>query len=118
MLVHQSNRLENLLAHLLAVLEQPPADPLRPECIVVPNQGMAQWLACRIAQATGIAANLDCPLPGRFVWELVQRLSGGPCEEDLFARPVLCWRLVNLLPDCLDHPLFVEPAVVIDDGVV
>ena len=63
MLVHQSNRLENLLAHLLAVLEQPPADPLRPECIVVPNQGMAQWLACRIAQATGIAANLDCPLP-------------------------------------------------------
>lgn len=115
MLVHQSNRLENLLAHLLAVLEQPPADPLRPECIVVPNQGMAQWLACRIAQATGIAANLDCPLPGRFVWELVQRLSGGPCEEDLFARPVLCWRLVNLLPDCLDHPLFVEPAAYLAD---
>ena len=115
MLVHQSNRLEILLAHLLAVLEQPPADPLRPECIVVPNQGMAQWLACQTALATGIAANLDFPLPGRFVWELLQRLSGRPAEEDLFARPVLCWRLVSLLPDCLDHPLFAELAAYLAD---
>lgn len=113
--LHQSNRLENLFAQLLAVLERPLADPLQPECIVVPNQGMAQWLAHQTALATGIAANLSFPLPGRFVWELLQRLSTAPAEEDLLARPVLSWRIASLLPDCLDHPLFTEIAVYLAD---
>ena len=117
MLLHQSNRLEILGAHLLEVIARPPADPLRPECIVVPNQGMAQWLGRRIALATGIAANLDFPLPGRFIWDLLHRLADSPPEEDLFARPVLRWRIAGLLPARLDQPPFAELAAYLaDDG--
>lgn len=113
--LHQSNRLEILLRQLCAVLEVPLHDPLTPEIIVVHNQGMAQWIAQQIAFTSGIAAHLQFPLPGRFVWDLFHQLSGETPEEDLFRTPVLRWRISALLPQCLDHPAFREIAAYLQD---
>lgn len=110
MLLHQSNRLEHLFAQLCRILEEPPADPLQAEIIVVQNQGMAQWVGRQLALHTGIAANLCFPLPGRCVWDLLHRLGGGKAGEDLFQASLLRWRILALLPDLLDHPAFSEPA--------
>jgi len=118
-LLHQSNRLELLFHQLCEVLALPLTDPLVPEIIVVHNQGMAQWVTQQLAFATGIAANLHFPLPARFIWDLFHRISGAPPEEDLFARPVLRWRIAALLPQCLDHPDFGEISAYLrddDDG--
>jgi len=106
--LHQSNRLELLLQQLCRVLAQPLDDPLEPEIVMVHNQGMAQWIAQQIAFATGIAANLHFPLPARLIWDLFHRLSGKEPEEDLFARPVLHWRIAALLPQWSGHPAFGE----------
>jgi len=115
--LHQSNRLEILLQQLRAVLSQPLADPLAPEIIVVHNPGMAQWVAQQLAVACGIAAHLHFPLPARFVWELVQRLSGTPPEEDGFGKPVLRWRIAGLLPTLLSRAACRELAVYLRDDV-
>lgn len=110
MLLHQSNRLENLFAQLCRILEEPLPDPLHAEIIVVQNQGMAQWVGRQLALHTGIAANLRFPLPGRCVWELLHRLGGAAPGEDLFQASLLHWRILALLPELLEHAAFAEPA--------
>jgi len=113
--LHQSNRLELLFHQLCDVMREPLDDPLAPEIIVVHNQGMAQWVAQQIAFATGIAAHLHFPLPARFVWDLFHRISGEVPDEDLFAKPVLRWRIAALLPQWFGHPAFAEIAAYLRD---
>ena len=108
MYLYQSNRLENLFTQWRAVIAHPLADPLAAEIVVVHNQGMAQWLARQTAFAEGIAANLRFPLPGRFFWDLLHTLTDLPRQEDLFERPVLLWRISQLLPRFAGHPGFAE----------
>jgi exodeoxyribonuclease V gamma subunit len=117
--LHQSNRLEHLFEQMCAVMREPLDDPLVPEIIVVHNQGMAQWIAQQIAFVNGIAANLQFPLPARFVWDLFHRIAEDALTEDLFAKPVLRWRIAALLPQSLGHPAFGEIAAYLqndDDG--
>lgn len=117
MFVHQSNRLEILFQQFSLVIRKPLPEPLAPEIIVVHNQGMAHWVARQIAFATGIAANLQFPLPGRFVWDLFHEMMDDPPKEDLFCKPVLQWRIAALLPLCCGHPSFKELADYLrDDG--
>ena len=115
MFLHQSNRLAHLFEQMCAVMQAPLGDPLVPEIIVVHNQGMAQWVAQQIAFANGIAANLHFPLPARFVWDLFHRITGDNFAEDLFAKPVLRWRIAALLPQYLNHPAFGEIAAYLRD---
>lgn len=117
MFVHQSNRMEILVQQLRAILRIPLADPLTPEIIVVQHQGMAQWVGQQLAFADGIAANLQFPLPARLVWTLFQRLADAPPTEDLFRKPVLRWRVANLLPPLLNHPDFRELAAYLRDDI-
>ena len=117
MFLHQSNRLEALFRQLRAVIREPLADPLAPEIIVVHNQGMAQWVAQQLAFSTGIAAHLQFPLPARFVWDLLQRMTGATPDEDFFCKPVLRWRVAGLLPHLLGLSAFREIAAYLrDDG--
>ncbi len=117
MFLHQSNRLEALFRQLRAVIHEPLADPLAPEVIVVHNQGMAQWVAQQLAFSTGIAAHLQFPLPARFVWDLLQRMTGATPDEDFFCKPVLRWRVDGLLPHLLGLSAFREIAAYLrDDG--
>ena len=117
MFLHQSNRLEALFRQLRAVIREPLADPLAPEVIVVHNQGMAQWVAQQLAFSTGIAAHLQFPLPARFVWDLLQRMTGAAPDEDFFCKPVLRWRVAGLLPHLLGLSAFREIAAYLrDDG--
>lgn len=110
MFVYQSNRLENLFHQFWAILAEPPEDPFAPEVIVVQNQGMAQWVSLQLALHAGIAANLHFPLPGRCVWDLLDRLTGESPGEDLFQTAILRWRIFALLPELLGQPAFAEPA--------
>jgi exodeoxyribonuclease V gamma subunit len=114
-LLYQSNRLDDLFAQFSALVRATPGDPLVPETIVVHNQGMAQWVARQLALATGIAAHLHFPLPGRLVWDLLHRMTNEVPEEDLFRPAVLRWRVAAVLPPLLDHAAFHELAVYLRD---
>ena len=93
----QSNQLEVLFARLAALLADPPKDPLVPEVIVVQNAGMARWLSQRLARQTGVAANIDFPLPARFIWRVLAAQLAVDEERDDFDRRVLRWRIFQLL---------------------
>ena len=116
LLIH-SNRLEALRDLLLAWMDRHPLEPLENEVFLVQSNGMAQWLKMAIAgergdpqipQGSGIAAGLSFSLPSRFLWQ-VYRAVLGPLdvpESSPFDKPELLWRLMKLLPQLLEHPLY------------
>lgn len=93
----QSNHLESLFRRMMEILVHPLADPLVPETIVVQNQGMARWLSQRMAIHAGIAANVDFPLPARFIWRIFAGQLDVPENQKAFDRGIMHWRLLQLL---------------------
>ncbi|CAK8723656.1 MAG: DNA helicase/exodeoxyribonuclease V, gamma subunit [Candidatus Electronema aureum] len=108
MYLYQSNRLENLLTALCAVLAQPVGNPLASEIIVVQNPGMARWLSQQIALRTGICANSSFPLPASFIWSLFAKTLGGLPDLREFNREVLLWRILAKLDSLLELPSMQE----------
>jgi exodeoxyribonuclease V gamma subunit len=106
--IHHSNRTEVLLKRFVAITRQPLTDPLAPETVVVQNPGMARWLAQQFAIETGIAANLDFPLPATFVWRIYRAWRPVMPEESDYDREALHWRILALLPAFLSQPAFAE----------
>ncbi|MDX9867254.1 MAG: exodeoxyribonuclease V subunit gamma [Kiritimatiellia bacterium] len=105
--LYHGNRLDQLAAALADRILQPPAagaapDPLRQETVVVPNQGLARWLALEIAARRKLCPPLDLPYPGAFLYrDLFDPMMGRPshpAQPDLpFAPATVEWRLFALL---------------------
>jgi exodeoxyribonuclease V gamma subunit len=102
--LYRSNRLENLFTALCELIAAPPADPLAPEIIIVQNPGMARWLAQNIAKHSGIAANLNFPLPASFFWDVFQKTLGDLPDVSCFDRKTLAWRILAELDELLHLP--------------
>jgi exodeoxyribonuclease V gamma subunit len=71
--LYTADRVEPLAGHLAQVLAEVPADPLTPEWVAVPSEGMRRWLALELARTLGaggpgrgdgVAANIHTPFPG------------------------------------------------------
>lgn len=100
--LYQSNRLEHLAAMLGAVMAQQPAPPLSSEQVLVHSPGMATWLRLNLAARHGIAANIECPLPSTFFWQLHRRLHPDLPEQSAWSKDNLLWHLLAELPGLLD----------------
>ncbi len=105
--LYQSNRLENLSAKLLNLLQQTAPDPFMAEQIVVNNPGMARWLRQQIGAEFSICANYTFPLPAVFINQLMTDVRGDLPDTSLFSREVLIWRIMALLSSdkCLNGEL-------------
>ena len=107
--VFSSNRIESLQQQLSRDLAaHPPADPFRPEIVVVPTYAMGRWLNLRLAQQRGIAANIDYPPPVQWIWQLASTLLDDLPAQDPSTAEALAWHCFELLPGLLDEPGF-EP---------
>jgi exodeoxyribonuclease V gamma subunit len=95
--LYQSNRLERLLDELCDIIARPLSRELAPEEIVVQNPGTARWLSRRLARRLGIAANLEFPLPARFVWTVFASQLEIPDTVRDFDRQTMLWRIFKLL---------------------
>jgi exodeoxyribonuclease V gamma subunit len=93
--VHSSNRLEELLEALAAVLGADPLPPLQDEIIAVPSQGIARWLRLRLAEKHGIAAGMNLPFLGAWLHDLARRAEA--TTDDPLAKDLLVFRLWRLL---------------------
>jgi len=107
--LHSSNRLERLFDGLSRVTAAPLPDPMTPETVVVQNLGTARWIAQRMAERDGIAANLAFPLPASFFWEALTAWVPDLPRESGFDRETLVWRLMAELPRHLEEAAFAEP---------
>lgn len=114
LLIHNGNRLETLLELLAEQLARPLSDPFTPERIVVQHPGMGRWVAQQLARRNGVAANLEYPLPGRFLWWLLGHWFEDLPRDSDWSRERLTWRLLGLLGELGEEAVFDEPRRYLD----
>ena len=94
---YQSNRLETLADRLAERISQPLRSPLAQEIVVAQSNGMARWLALRLADRLGVCANLSFQFPATFLWEMARAVLRYLPPTSSFDKPVLNWRIMALL---------------------
>ncbi len=102
------NQTEVLADTVLAWLGAHPLDVLEPEVVLVQSNGMAEWFKMRMALQLGVCAAASVELPARFVWRSYRQVLGRqavPRDSPLDKTP-MTWRLMRLLPQCLEDPAF------------
>ncbi len=111
-----SNRIETLQSRLTQHLAaEPLTDPFAREVIVVPTYAMSRWLNLRIAQQQGIAANIQYPQVGEWIWELAGRILHELPHQDPYSRDLLGWQIFAALPGLLGQDAFASLRWYLDD---
>ena len=104
-----SHRSERLAETLSAWLSRQPLAPLEQEVVLVQSNGMAEWFKMAMAgQGGGVCAATRVELPSRFLWRTYRQVLGTaqvPSESPLDKLP-MTWRLMALLPACVDDGVF------------
>ncbi len=104
-ILHSSNKTENLLVHLTAVIENSLlSNPLNKEIFLIQSQGMERWLSQQLANYFGVWGNYEFLFPGKFFSSIAKNLDG-QLDDDLFDRELMLWRFELLLRE-LDDDCF------------
>ncbi|PUE10824.1 exodeoxyribonuclease V subunit gamma [Limnohabitans sp. T6-5] len=111
-----SHRSEVLAETLSGWLLRQPLAPLEQEVVLVQSNGMAEWIKMALAlqggERGGVCAATKVELPSRFLWRTYRQVLGSkhvPPDSPLDKLP-MTWRLMALLPQCLDDPVFAPVA--------
>ena len=103
--LYHSNQLDLLKELLVNHIRQAPlSHPFDREQILVQSPSMAQWLKLELANAFGIAANIDFPLPASFIWEMFTRVLADVPHQSPYNKGSMSWQLMTILPALLDRP--------------
>lgn len=101
--LHSSNKTENLLEHLLAVIQAAPlSSPFSKEMFLIQSQGMERWLSQQLASRLSVWANATFLFPGKFFSTLAERLDSR-LNDAALDRNLMLWRFERLLRT-LDAP--------------
>ncbi len=103
-----SHRSEVLADTLTGWLRAHPLLPLESEVVLVQSNGMAEWIKIELARQGGVCAATRVELPSRFLWRTYRQVLGAanvPPDSPLDKLP-MTWRLMALLPGCLQDPVF------------
>jgi len=103
-----SHRAEVLADTLTGWLLAHPLHPLESEVVLVQSNGMAEWIKIELARQGGVCAATRVELPSRFLWRTYRQVLGTqnvPPDSPLDKLP-MTWRLMALLPTCLNDPVF------------
>lgn len=105
--LHQSNRTEELVDALCEAVGKRPPDPFARECIVVQGKGMERWLAMELARRLGIWANAEFPFPRSIVERaLATRRGDLPELARLYEPETMLWSIARLLDQLRRRPDF------------
>lgn len=112
-LIVHGNHPESLREVLVQWLGRQPLAPLETEWLLVPSNGVAQWLKLALAAdpadgGLGLAAGLRTELPARFLWQACRAVLGEAAvpATSPYDREALAWRLMRLLPGLLAQPVY------------
>ncbi|MFH2220317.1 MAG: exodeoxyribonuclease V subunit gamma [Pseudomonadota bacterium] len=104
--IFTSNRMEILAGEMARIVKTPLLSPLEPEIIVVQSRGMERWLSMEIARHNGICANCCFPFPNTFLQEISGKIFPNLPDTALFEPALMTFRIMNILPGCMDRPGF------------
>jgi exodeoxyribonuclease V gamma subunit len=94
----QSNQMSHLVGAFVARAQEN-ENPFIPSTIVVQSFGIGQWLKLQVAAKTGIAANIDCILPAKLIWDLHKLVLDRELpDENPFSVERITWHLMRRLP--------------------
>lgn len=96
--LYHSNDLELLKELLAHKLQENPAGPFEQEAILVQSQGMSHWLKMQLAESLGVAAQIEFPLPSKFIWRVFNALKPELPKRTHFDKQIMAWKLMALLP--------------------
>ena len=117
--LHTSNRTENLIDHLAAVLKTPLSSPFEKDVFLIQSQGMERWLLQQLSDKFGVFANFDLLFPNAFFNQVAKRLDArGSLKPELFARERLVWTVETVLREQQDNDAFPEIKSYLSDGMV
>ncbi len=101
--LHRSNHYESLRAACLHSLQRsaqaPDTDPLAALTVVVPNQAVLDDLRRAWADQHGVAAGLDTPFLGQWLWPLAMRWVPNATQGAPVAAQRLVWPIWHALCD-------------------
>ena len=103
--VLQSNRIEDLTT-MVAQLLSNNTSPFHEHQVMVQSPGMGTWLKIQLAEQHGISAGIEYPLPSSFIWKLFHWVLPHAPEENNFTKEAMTWKLVQILPNLLQQPLY------------
>ncbi|WP_031437251.1 exodeoxyribonuclease V subunit gamma [Methylobacter tundripaludum] len=96
-ILHSSNKTENLVFHLTAVIENSPlASPFAKEVFLIQSQGMERWLSQQLASQFKVWGNYEFLFPGKFFSSLAQNIDSR-LSDAAFERNLMLWRIEALL---------------------
>jgi exodeoxyribonuclease V gamma subunit len=104
--LHHSNSLNKLAEILQVELARGSSGEniLQAQNILVQNPGMKRWLQQQISVSTGIAANINFPLPSRFIWDIFSIQFDDVDSFSSYDAEVLRWSLMTILQDHIQEP--------------
>ncbi|NOT83736.1 MAG: exodeoxyribonuclease V subunit gamma [Methylococcaceae bacterium] len=103
--LHSSNKTENLLEHLLAVIQAAPlSSPFSKELFLIQSQGMERWLSQQLASHLKVWANAEFLFPSKFFSSIAERLYSR-LNDAALDRNLMLWRFEKLLRH-LDDPVY------------
>jgi len=85
---------------------KPLSDPFEKETILIQSHGMGTWLQQEISEQLGIAAMIDCPMPGSFIWQISQLVMPDDPHIPIFEKANLRWEILCRLPEKLSDPRY------------
>lgn len=80
-------------------------DPFRNTWVVVQNKEVRQWLSLRVAEHSGISANLEFILPSELIWKMYREYKPDTPSILPFDRLPLQWRIFELLKNTSEFEL-------------
>lgn len=96
-ILHSSNKTENLLEHLAAIIETAPlSSPFAKEVFLIQSQGMERWLSQQLSGRLGVWGNFEYLFPSRFFSTLAQKIDSS-LSDSAFDRKLMHWRFERLL---------------------
>ncbi len=97
--LHSSNKTENLLEHLAAVISTAPlSSPFAAEIFLIQSQGMERWLSQQMAGRFNVCGHFKYLFPGKFFSQIAEKLHT-ELHDPNFDRHLMLWRFEALLRD-------------------
>ena len=112
LVLHRSERADQLVDSLGDLLAEPPSDPLAQEVVAVPTRGVERWLTQRLShrlgartgRGDGVCANIEFPFPGVLVGRATARACGFDPDADPWPPDRSVWRLIEIVDAHVGEP--------------
>ena len=112
LILHRSERADQLVDALGDLLSVPPADPVVAEVVSVPTRGVERWISQRLShrlgtgpgRADGVCANLRFPFPGALVGGATAQATGIDPATDPWVPERLVWPVIDVIDRHAEDP--------------